>query len=361
MANFSSAQLDVLEDALEDLEHDGDLERWLGDDGDDVVRERLVDYRAVLVAAREAMPIEDVPAGVLDDVLAQARTAAATPAAAAARPSIWARMRRSFLLPAVALAGTAALVLWIGQPDEVHVGAAGPAPAQEEASADAAPKAEAAPAGLAKERAAPSREEGAEAEAEEAAAKSESARLDAAPPAAAAPAKPADVTPSPTPSLDPLVPPEADDAEDEDASDEIQTYGEAPGSGVTKGNQGPASGRWDLITAADEARLAGDCVSARDDYSIALEDDLAAVRARAMAGLGLCDAQDGNNAAADANYERARELDAGVQGYIDSQVQTSKPRPKSKRRKSRPTPSKKSKPSSQKKAIEIDQASDPFG
>ena len=40
-----------------------------------------------------------------------------------------------------------------------------------------------------------------------------------------------------------------------------------------------------------------------------LEDDEPRVRARAFAGLGLCDAAIGDEASADANYERARALE----------------------------------------------------
>ena len=76
MAEWSHAQLDLLEDAIEDLEQEGALDRWLADDPDPALRERLEDYRSLLEASREAMPIEEVPGGLLDDVIAQAHQAA---------------------------------------------------------------------------------------------------------------------------------------------------------------------------------------------------------------------------------------------------------------------------------------------
>ena len=79
MAEWSPAELDLLEDALEDLEQEGALERWLEDDTSPALRERLEGYRSLLVASRDAMPLEDVPQGVLDEVFAEARRAAAAP------------------------------------------------------------------------------------------------------------------------------------------------------------------------------------------------------------------------------------------------------------------------------------------
>ena len=134
-ADLGPGELDLLEDALEELELDGALERWTAQELEPRVSGRLLDYRNVLAAAREALPLEDVPGGVLDDVLAQARQAAAAPAAAVAAVSEpwWTRLRRSFMVPALALAGTAALVLWVFDPkDQANIGQA---PAAERASA----------------------------------------------------------------------------------------------------------------------------------------------------------------------------------------------------------------------------------
>lgn len=333
MAELSPAQLDRLEDALERLEHEGTLEQLLGDDpdgvasADPVVAERFDDYRQIIALSREAMPIEEVPDGLLDDVLAQAKAAAAAPAAVAARESWWKRWSTSLFVPAVALAGTAALVLWIGQPDDVSVGEAEPANTpvaaaddmaeEEQAQREQAPAAAAKPAALERGAVEKKDAEGGEAPADEA------------PPPQAATPVPADPEPSAGAVVNEDPAPEADEV--------LQTYGR-PGAApaVPAANddaKGGSSGRWDLVSRADAARQAGDCVSARSDYAIALEDDLAQVRARATAGIGLCDALDGNQASADANYDRARELDSEISAFIDSQIQPSKPRPKKRRSK----------------------------
>lgn len=350
MAEWSSAQLDLLEDALEDLEQDGALERWLEDEPSPVLRERLEDYRSILLATRDAMPLEEVPVGLLDDVIEQARRSAPKPVA---RDGWWTRIRRSVLVPVVALAGTAMLVLWIGQPEDVKV-SEGPAEPGRAPSPEAA---------------AAANEDQLEQKAED-----RTATPADAPASEATPQAPAAVVPEPsvaepeeeiTAELGAAAPKE--DKKDEGAKaadDEANRYkgvaggmsslGDVPGGAPKKpaGNSGPASGRWDLIAEGDRARLAGDCVSARESYSVALEDDEATVRARAFAGMGLCDADMGQEAAADANYERARELDGGIDSFIDSQERKPTSAGKS-RKKAKPT-------SKSKNAIDLDQAADPF-
>lgn len=340
MAEWTPVQLDRLEDALDDLEHDGALERWLEDDPGPGVRERLEDYRALLVASREALPLEEVPEGVLDGVLEEARRAAAAPAMAmTSTVSWWTRLRRSVLVPAVALAGTAMLVLWIGRPDEVTTTAdeavAIPAPPPVPAKAD----------GVADDEAPPATAKPAEPSPIQQAAPGGglgSAR------GSGAPAEPASA-PEPEPELEL----DAKDIATEKAADvdegSMQTYGEAPteeqkqtagagGSSSSGAKADPASGRWDLISLGDRARQAGDCIAARDEYALALEDDDPRVRARAFAGIGLCDAMAGDEPSADANFERGRELDGGIDGFIDSQRESNAPRKKTKRRSSKKKP-----------------------
>ncbi|MCY1005616.1 hypothetical protein OV079_08550 [Nannocystis pusilla] len=114
-SDFTPDELDLLEDALEWVEDParrGDLEAMPAP-----LRQRADEYAAILAMTREVMPEEDVSPGVLDGILAEARRAAPPPAPAAAPgPSLWERLRRSFLLPGVALAGTAALLLWVARP-----------------------------------------------------------------------------------------------------------------------------------------------------------------------------------------------------------------------------------------------------
>ena len=113
--DLTPADLDRLEDALEDLE----LSSAQGDASDDPVAQRLSEYREILRIGREAMPLEDVPAGLLDGVLTEARqAAAAAPAAAKAAPSFWARWRLGVWVPAVAFAGSAALLLVVLVPKD---------------------------------------------------------------------------------------------------------------------------------------------------------------------------------------------------------------------------------------------------
>ncbi len=340
-SSFAPAELDRLEDALEGLEHDGALERWLADEPSPAVRERLTSYRSVLASAREAMPMQEVRAGVLDEVLAEAhRAAAVAPAVvSAATGSWWQRMRASVWVPAVALAGTAVLVLWIGKPGDDDTLATtsneravsahsadkeAPEFAKEEDAKPAlspAVKAEAPAAGEARPNDAPEADPNDRSASLEV---DEQARSDAAEPQA-------------TPT-------------DPSAAGALGSLGEAPGKDVDgklpsgrPTSADPASGRWDLITAGDRARQAGNCVAARDEYAVALEDDDPGVRARAFAGLGLCDASTGESASADGNFERARELDGEIDAFIEGQREHRTPRKKSrkpKRKSALPSPTK---------------------
>ncbi len=128
-SEFAPAELDLLEDALE---------RWTGPMAGDLeavpedssltpkLRARLEDYRSLLTLTRAELPDEDVPdtllAGVLAEAHAGARPTTTRPVTrrelVAAGPSLWERLRRSMLLPGVALAGSAALLLWVVQPAE---------------------------------------------------------------------------------------------------------------------------------------------------------------------------------------------------------------------------------------------------
>jgi hypothetical protein len=327
-ADFGPSELDLIEDALEELELDSGLDRFAVDDVDPRVHARLTDYRSILVAAREALPLEDVPAGVLDDVLAQAHQAAAVPAAAAAavHESWWTRARRSFMVPALALAGTAALVLWVFDPDDPSK-LTGPPAAQPSAAAEKAPSTAARVA------------EGGEGEPTQATPAAPTVTVMPAVDAAAADAKDAEASEL----LEQGVTPEAEAKRDEEPAEPAKpaeargmtSLGDVPGAagGVAGGvlpsepkaqkktgsSAGPASGRWDIVSRGDRARQAGDCVAAREEYALALEDDEARVRARAFAGLGLCDAAAGDEPSADANYEKARSLDEEVGTFIESQ------------------------------------------
>jgi hypothetical protein len=145
-------------------------------------------------------------------------------------------------------------------------------------------------------------------------------------PAAAADAEADDKAPDPA---------ALDEAKPEEAARELDSLGDAELDGNLEEQRQQAKPEadddaavevppgWDLIDRADAARKAGDCRSARADYSVATEDDNPAVRARAFAGLGFCDDAAGNSDQAEANFAKARAEDGAVAPLIDRE--TNKP------------------------------------
>jgi hypothetical protein len=284
VADFTPDQLDRLEDALERL--DGDADGDAGLEPETVAR--LLEYRRVMAVAREALPLEDVADHALDGVRAEARQVAARPRPE--RPGLWARWRRT-IWPALALAGTAAAVLWIVQPERaVHEPIAAP-PATPPAVAPAAasvgppPASQPAPASEradlsraaeeisttlpgAAATAAPAREPGAAGDGYGARGKRDTRQDDA------MPAKPEPEAPT-----------------DKDAS-------------------------WSLIDRAEDRIRLGDCPNARQLYEQARGSayDVQA-RARIEAGLGVCEDLAGRDAAT--HWSNARALDPASQPLID--------------------------------------------
>jgi hypothetical protein len=306
VAEFSPKELDQLEDALEGLE---DVEDLAALGLEDPLRERLGDYQNLLRMSREALPMEDVPAGLLDGVLAEARDAET---AEPERPSLWKRWRAA-VIPVVALAGTTAAVLWIVKPSEPMMdasevpaetaakettpGAAAPssatesddaiAPAPEMAEADeeapaTAEPAEEEPVGDAKQASKPS-----------AAARKSEGKMDAAPPA-----------PEPAPV--------------QKAVDKDQV--------------------WDTIEDGDAARRRGDCDSAERLYRQAeAAAPNAKARAKAWMGLGLCAEQRDGDGSKYLNDAQA--ADPSLRAVIERERSASR----SAARKGKPKPKKKSK------------------
>ena len=140
---LSPAELDRLEDALEHLESIPLPEL----DDDDPVGPLLSEYRELLQLSREAMPLEDVPAGLLDGVLEEARQAAANTAPRPAAPW-WSRLRLGVWVPTLAFAGSAAVLLVLLWPaaEEDAAGDATVAQAEPEPEVQAATPAPALPA-----------------------------------------------------------------------------------------------------------------------------------------------------------------------------------------------------------------------
>lgn len=302
MAEFTPKQLDALEDALEDLEVDADLDDL---DLDPELAARLAEYRQVLALTRDAFPLDEVPEGVLDAVLAEAREVARTTPAPAPEPrESWARAWerwRSSLIPIASLAAAAALVLWIAKPaseGELAVIEPTPTPERERPAAEGPPlEADSAEPAAGASEMMPveppgqptTRIEAPPDETKPPATKTKPKSAGTAAGGGAA-AKPIP-TPEPAPSVEPLAPPELDK---DDA--------------------------WRELDRADAARRKGECERARKIY-----DDILAASAsssvvgRAKAGIGLCLEQDGKKTQAETWFEQARTSSPSVDAWIRSQ------------------------------------------
>lgn len=300
-AEMAPDELDRLEDALELVEV-ADI-----DDPSPIVRQRLGDFRRILQLSRTALPSVDVPAGILERVMLEARQAAEVPAVTplvdasppVERPGLWARMRRFALVPGVALVGAAAMVLIIVErsPEQAVVARAPESTASitekdsERASAASTPV------------------QGAQAESPP------PADAEAAGSGALPGARPRDaVTDMPMPTAAPAV--VAPERKQDDGS-ALQESDKAAKEETTVDAGGTP--RWDIIARGDRARQKDDCVAARTEYKLALGDPDARVRARAHAGIGLCAASGNDWSAAESAYKAARELDPEITGFIDAE------------------------------------------
>lgn len=376
MSEFTPRQLDAIEDALEDLERNGvPSELREGDEAQQVAAARLQEYRDVLWMARDALQPQEVPEGLLDAVLAEAREVESVPAPEPARETEerpwWQRLRLSVLVPALAVAGGAALVLIIVQPmageapqtesvaavEDAHEAVPPPAEAAagEDRLADASLRAQAEPAGEAErgqglleeavEEEIPYRQQAPGAappperdEAEDAwdgedkrikskkqgparrarsnsASKSESKRssstksgagagaadpLDPAPPSKSRP------TTDPDPEPEPNAPAPAQEPTDD-----------AP-KGAEQEKKDVAD-PWLLIDEGDKLRRTGQCTMAKKKYTQAKLSANKNVRARALAGLGLCEQRAGDLSGAQRLYDQAQALDASITGFIEQE------------------------------------------
>lgn len=290
-------QLDLLEDSLEWM---GDPARYADLDAMPApVRERAAAYASILALAREAMPEEDIPPGLLDGILAEAQRSAPAPAVREQGPSLWDRLRRSFLLPGVALAGTAALLLWVARPlDEDTPGLreeAAPAPAAPEAVDERAAEPELQD--MAEEP--EDRKDRQEEAPPPAEALSATAQSDGEAPAAA---KPVRAGGAPTKSMK--------------KEAEAQPL---PGLDVPEQKRVDADkdAVRDQLESGDRARHKGRCDLAEADYAaVARSNGPAAERARALAGLGLCREAAGKDSDAGRYFDEARALDSSVEQWL---------------------------------------------
>jgi tetratricopeptide (TPR) repeat protein len=283
-----------------------------------------------------------VPPGLLDSVFAAALEPAADEelgvapmAGTADRKSWWARFRKTLLLPALAVAGSAALILVIVQPTADDLGSVAINEKRDDAQKGAAAE---------RSLEAPAAADGAptdllEAEAEDAA---------AAEPAAAAPdaakelveiATSRSSSKTPAPATTPAQVAGGDVASG--VVDRKKAEEQAQSEAKTKNDDGEAdTPRWDAISRGDRARRDGDCATAKAEYETALSDSDDRVQARANAGLGMCEAKLGRSSSAQELYERARNLDPEIDSFIGNEkpggaeAPAAKPRPKAKKKRS---------------------------
>lgn len=393
MGEFSPVQLDALEDALEDLELSGIPAEF---EDDVAVSGRLTEYRDLLQLSREALPSVDVPAGVLDSVLAAARDEAALPTvastprpddAAESKTPWWKRF--SVWMPALAVGASAALVLVMvrgtlsdAEPASTTVATADASKdnsaAKEGALLERADELRAAADPLAdaddplggampqsrgrlRGSAAVDRGQGDYATAVDGAAEQapeEEAEMDedaspAVRPTAPSPepadeptdkviyekskggppktskernAKPSKASPSrtsgkkqdvplplPKPKPSPKPTPAEPEAKSKSKADSKPNAEPPAGGGTVPGS---ADTPLASLSGADGNRRQGRCGSARNVYRKLVDHSEAEIRARALAGLGLCALSEGDEKGADAYFSRARKADSSIGSFI---------------------------------------------
>jgi tetratricopeptide (TPR) repeat protein len=320
---WSPVELDHLEDALE---------RWTAAEIEAVpedstlsprMRERLESYRELLAMTRAELPLEDVSDALLAGVLAEAaRSGSAVPArdlkvAEVVRVGFWERLRRSMLLPGLALAGSAALLLWMVQPgDEAPTTLATqttPARLTPDASpAPAAPKLPETP----EPRELEDRRDSVAAEAKQ--------------------AEPGAVAPAPAAEL------AAEEAGPKDSKLELKgDRGKAkaikkselpvesyPGlDDVPSDAAADKDALRDTLEQADKARRKGRC-----DLALGLYQEATGMsgpdseRAQARAGYGLCLQAQGNDAAAMKYFESASKISPSINAWIKRERGDSSPK-----------------------------------
>ncbi|MGH1347468.1 MAG: hypothetical protein ACRBN8_38265 [Nannocystales bacterium] len=410
MGEFSPVQLDALEDALEDLELSGIPLEF---EDDVAVSSRLSEYRDLLQLSREALPPVDVPAGVLDSVLAVARDEAALPAlsatprdgaAGSTTPDTsdtpwWKRL--SLWVPTLAVGASAALVLVMVQgtlrdaePGTATVAQAETAEAEQGKDDDKQAfandgallergselRAAAEPVALADEdderlggdrgltrgrlRGSAALDRGvgagersieeelnAEPEPEpEPESESESAVIPSSPSAGAGPsesksaldpsdkviyekskggarpaanerqAKPSETAPSRSSGKKQDAPAPQPGPAPKPTKSKPKSKAPSGGAAVPGADETPTGS----LAAADGNRRKGRCGPARTVYRGLLDHDDAKIRARALAGLGLCALDGGETEGAEAYFARARSADSGIGAFISRERDSGK-------------------------------------
>jgi tetratricopeptide (TPR) repeat protein len=299
VAEFNPRQLDQLEDALESLEEIDDLESL---ELSPELSERLGEYQDVLALCREAFPLEAPAEDLLDGVIAEAREASRRPrlrdgldANASGWRRFWERWRGT-VIPGIALAGTAAAVLWLLEPEAELANSTDLL--TDEASQDDQRSDE-------PERSQPASEPktSSAGEADELEGPSE-------------PSEAGDDEPEP---------PESDDGGAEPKRKRSKrNAGASPSVEPPEPEPAPEpmtkDETWKALERANAARRTGNCDRARSLYEevIAASTDSLAI-ARARAGIGLCFEQDRRDSEAASWFEQAREASPGIDAWINTQ------------------------------------------
>ena len=298
VAEFDPRQLDQLEDALEGLDEIDDLgELELSPE----LTERLGEYRDVLALCRNAFPSEAPGDDLLANVIAEAREVSRRPklreglASGSGWRRFWERWRTT-IVPGLALAGTAAAVLFLLEPGEgFDKTATLTAERSDERENDSADRDTAESSQPAKQQ------EIDEPETEPEPAIDEGGAVDVGPKPQVKMRKKSKVAaPEPAPAPAPA-PMSKDDT-------------------------------WFNLERANQARRAGNCDDARALYEeiLAASSDTTA-KSRAQAGIGLCFEQDRNESEAQAWFDEARATHKGVDTWIETQ-RDKQPRPGEKKK-----------------------------
>lgn len=308
MAEFNPDQLDILEDALEQL---ADCENLEGLGHDPTLTARLGEYQDILQLSRTALAVEEPPAALLAGVMAEARQSGAAMQPAGERPS----PKPFFLrwLPAFALAASAAGVLWWMKPgvSTEIASAAGSGPASKSASATGVPTL-----GVVSPTAAD-----AAAKSDNGTAQPDSGPRDSSPEEApgeegdSALAGSEDAPPDLSPVVRPSVTKKKKSKPGKSGAQKLE-----PTPAVAAGPALNKEEAWDRLTRAHSLRRRGECARAQSLYAGLTHDALPEnLRAQARAGRGLCNELDGKDSAAESEFSAARTMQRDIDGWIGAE------------------------------------------
>lgn len=306
MADFDPRELDQLEDLLEGLTAGAadPLDEALDElELSPAVVERLAGYRDVLALCRDAYPIETPRDDLLVDVLAEAHAVTRRPQLREPDGGRWRRTWerwRGTLIPGLALAGTAAAVLLLLDPDRnLEHG--------DELLTDnrpsERPEADTTPSEPASE---PNIDDDAE------------SRRDPSPSPSEPGAGASDPSPQPGTNADALGTKPSDKPLAKRSAGKPTAA--SPAAPMPKPEPLSKDDTWTTLERANTDRRKGDCDRARTRYEqvIAASSDTLAV-ARAKAGVGLCLEQDRRTSEADQWFADARSSNAGIDAWIETQ------------------------------------------